>query len=41
MSRFFGGLFTKRPKIPGADLSQLGRCYTMAMGDEGEADHPV
>lgn len=39
MSKFLRGLFAKRPMTStNVDLSQLGKCYTMAMGDDGEAE---
>lgn len=39
MSKFFRGLFTKRPMAnANADLPQLGKCYAMAVNDNGEAE---
>ena len=39
MSKFFRGLFAKRPMAnANADLSQLGKCYAMAVNDNGEAE---
>lgn len=40
MNRLFGGLLAKRsmPKNASVDLSELGKCYAMVMGDDGEAE---
>lgn len=40
MSRFLGRLFAKRlpPKSSVVEVSQLGKCYAMVMGDDGDAE---
>lgn len=38
MSRFFEGLFAPLTKSAGGYKSQPGKCYTMAMDDNGEAE---